>query len=137
WLFAGAYIYETPEYATPQSALDSNLNGDAAGDRVVINNSGTPGTSSDITALASTAGQTVAYLVTNPNAYYIRAQSGVFTTSGRNILRMRPIDNFDLSVAKILPFKERYRVEFRADMYNAFNHPQYVPGRLNRVDSLN
>ena len=49
---------------------------------------------------------------------------------------MRPVDNFDLSFAKILPFKDRYKVEFRADIYNAFNHPQYVPGTLNRVDAL-
>jgi hypothetical protein len=138
WQFAGAYIYETPEYATPQSVMDANLNGDTAGDRVVINNSGTPGASSDITALTSVRGtsQTVAYLVTNPDAYYIRARPGVYTTSGRNILKMRPIDNFDLNIAKIIPFKEHYKVEFRADMYNAFNHPQYIPGRLNRVDAL-
>jgi hypothetical protein len=138
WNFSGAYFYETPEYATPQSVLDANLNGDSGGDRVVINNSGTPGTSSDITALTSSragVSQTVGYLVTTPSAYYVRARPGVYTTSGRNILPMRPVDNFDLSVAKAVRFKEHYGVEFRVDMYNAFNHPQYVPGRPDRVDS--
>src|SRR5207253_4923258 len=88
WRFTGADFYESPEYATPQSVQDANLNGDTAGDRVVINNNGVIGTSSSITPLTSfrlTTNQTVAYLVTNPNAYYIRALPGVYTTSGRNI----------------------------------------------------
>src|SRR5262249_34903234 len=138
WEFSGAWIYESPEYATPQSALDANLNGDSAADRVVLNNSGDRSLSSDTSALTSVRNgrtETVAYLVTNPNAYYIRARPGVYTTSGRNILVMRPVDNFDISVGKIIPFKENYRVEMRVDMYNAFNHPQYIPGRPNRVSS--
>jgi hypothetical protein len=139
WEFSGAWIYESPEYATPQSVADANLNQDTAGDRVVINNAGDRNISSDVTALTSrrdSVPQTVAYLVRNPNAYYIRAQEGVYTTSGRNILKMRPVDNFDLSLGKIVPFKEGYKIEFRVDMYNAFNHPQYIPGRPNRVNAL-
>jgi hypothetical protein len=138
WLFTGAWIYESPEYATPQSAMDANLNGDAATDRAVINQSGNRSLSTDVTALTSLrngSNQTVAYLVNNPNAYYVRARPGVYTSSGRNILAMRPVDNFDISVGKVVPFKEHYKVEFRVDMYNAFNHPQYIPGRPDRVDS--
>lgn len=138
WLFSGGWIYESPEYATPQSAMDANLNGDAATDRVVINQGGSAAVSSDVTALTSVRNgstQTVAYLVNNPSAYFIRARPGVYTTSGRNILAMRPIDNFDLSIGKIVPFKEHYRVELRVDLYNALNHPQYTPGRVDRVDS--
>jgi hypothetical protein len=138
--FSGAYFYESPELATPQSVMDANLNGDSAGDRVFINNSGTRGTSSDITALTSIrngTSQTVGYLVTNPNAYYIRARPGIYTTSGRNILPTRPIDNFDLSIGKEVAFKEHYKVQLRVDMYNAFNHPQYTPGRVNRVQQFN
>jgi hypothetical protein len=138
WLFSGGWIFESPEYATPQSAMDANLNGDAATDRVVLNQSGSRAISSDVTALTSIrdgSTQTVAYLVNNPSAYFIRARPGVYTTSGRNILAMRPIDNFDISVGKIVRFKEHYRAEFRVDLYNALNHPQYTPGRVDRVDS--
>ena len=81
------------------------------------------------------ATQTVAYLVNAPNAYFIRARPGVYTGAGRNILKMRPVDDFDISIGKGVPFKEHYRVEFRADLYNAFNHPQYIPGRPNRVSA--
>ena len=138
WLFSGAWIYESPEYATPQSAMDANLNGDTATDRVAINTGGDRSLSSDVTALTSLrngVNQTVAYLISNPNAYYVRARPGVYTTSGRNILPMRPVDNFDVSIGKIVPFTEHYKLEFRVDMYNAFNHPQYIPGRPDRVDN--
>jgi hypothetical protein len=138
WQFGGAWLYETPEYATPQSGMDANLNFDAATDRVVVNLNGSKSISSDVTALTSTRNgvvQTVAYLINNPNAYYVRARPGVYTSSGRNILQMRPVDNFDMSIAKVVPFKEHYKVQLRLDMYNAFNHPQYIPGRPNRVSS--
>ena len=40
WLSTGTYIYESPEYVTVQSGLDSNLNGDSAGDRAIVNPAG-------------------------------------------------------------------------------------------------
>src|SRR6185312_10793124 len=51
WTFAPVYTYESPEWATVQSQVDSNLNGDTAGDRAVFNPNGVPGTGSDVTAL--------------------------------------------------------------------------------------
>jgi hypothetical protein len=35
------------------------------------------------------------------------------------------IQNWDLGIYKNFPFKERYRVQFRAEMFNAFNHPNF------------
>ncbi len=40
WGFSPIYTYESPQWATVQSATDSNLNGDSAGDRVVLNQRG-------------------------------------------------------------------------------------------------
>src|SRR5262249_43760980 len=131
WTFSGAWIYESPEFATPQSGMDANLNGDTAGDRVVLNATGDRSKSTDITPLCNSslpAGTScssntaaanaalVGYLVNDPNAYYVRARPGVYTTSGRNILQMRPIDNFDISAGKTIPFREHYKMEFRVDM---------------------
>lgn len=130
---AGVYTVESPEYATAQSATDSNLNGDSAGDRVIINTAGTPGTSSDVTALKNSAGATVGYLAINPNAQYIRAQKGALANSGRNILATRGINNWDFNIAKTVPFKERYNFLIRADFFNGFNHPQYTPGAVNNI----
>jgi hypothetical protein len=137
WQFDGTYIYESPEFATPQSATDSNQNGDSAGDRVIINNAGVRGTSSDVKALTNSAGATVAYIALNPNAYYIRAAAGALANSGRNIMATRPIDNFDINILKNINVTERYKFQIRADFFNAFNHPQYTPGLLSSVNSKN
>jgi len=137
WELSGTYLLESGEWATPQSGVDTNQNGDSAGDRVIINPSGVPGTSSDVTALKNSAGATVAYLANNPNAEFIRAQVGAFATSGRNILATPRIDNIIFGIGKAIRIKERYAVQFRGDMYNALNHPQYTLGRINDVQARN
>jgi len=127
------YTYETGEWVTPQSATDSNLNGDAAGDRVVINLSGIPNTGSNATALTNANGATVGYLVTNPSAEFIKAPAGVYANGGRNILQSPPIDNIDFNLSKIFAWRERMKFEFRADFYNGLNHPQYTAGQINNT----
>ncbi|MEO8593644.1 MAG: carboxypeptidase regulatory-like domain-containing protein [Candidatus Solibacter sp.] len=134
---AGTYTAESPEYGTPQSAVDSNQNGDAAADRVILNANGKPGTSSDVTVLRNTAGATVAYLARDPNAQFIRAQVGAFANAGRNILATRGINNFDVSISKNIAVGERTRLQLRADWLNGFNHPQYTPGKINNVNLSN
>ena len=37
WGFSPIYTYESPQWATVQSGLDANLNGDSAGDRTILN----------------------------------------------------------------------------------------------------
>ena len=56
WQFAPIYTFESPEYATVQSSMDTNGNGDAAGDRAILNPAGVPGTGSDVTPLKNSAG---------------------------------------------------------------------------------
>src|SRR5205085_398678 len=129
----GTYTYESPEYVTVQSGQDSNLNGDTAGDRVVLNPAGDPTKGSNVTALKNTAGATVAYLASDPTAMYIKAGLGVYPNAGRNTLPTRPIDNFDMSFAKKFTVSEGKNIEFRGDLGNIFNHPQYTPGYVNSV----
>jgi hypothetical protein len=128
------YTYETGEWATPQSAADSNLNGDSAGDRVVINQSGIAGTSSNATALTNANGATVGYLVTNPSGEFIKAPAGVYANSGRNILQTPAINNFDFNLSKIFAYRERTKFEFRADFFNGLNHPQYTVGEVDNTN---
>jgi hypothetical protein len=137
WQVSGVYTYETPQWGTPQSATDSNLNGDSAGDRVVINPRGAAGTSSDTTALLNAKGATVGYLVNNPGAQFIRARAGVYANSGRNILPTRPIDNMDFNLTKSFSIRERMKFELRADFLNGLNHPQYTPGQVNNINATN
>jgi hypothetical protein len=133
WTVSGTYIAESPQFATVQSALDSNLNGDAAGDRVIVNPAGRDRTGSDIEPLLNSGGQVVGYLALNPNARYIVAGEGAYANGGRQTLPLRGINNWDLGVSKKFSITESKTVEFRAAFYNFFNHPQYLPGSANDV----
>ncbi len=136
WTAAPVYTYESPEYATVQSALDSNLNGDSATDRAIINPAGQDGVGTAVTSLRNSGGRIVAYLANNPNARYLRAGLGAYANAGRNTVPTRPIDNIDLSLFKNFSITERWRVQFGAQFYNIFNHPQFIPGFINRVDNV-
>jgi hypothetical protein len=153
WEVAPIYTYQSPEYAAAQSGTDSNLNGDSAPDRTIINKSGDRGTGSGTSALYSPARQglcgaddngkpitqcsanLVGYLATNPNAYYIQAGQGAYANAGRNTLAIRPIDDLDLTAVKRISFSERYAFEFQAQAFNVLNHPQYISGLINQINS--
>jgi hypothetical protein len=49
-----------------------------------------------------------------------------FGTSGRNILRGPDQRNVDLSVVKFIPVRERTRLEFRSEFFNAFNRVNFA-----------
>ena len=131
--FVGSYTAESPEYATVQSGIDSNLNGDSAGDRTIINPSGDPNKGSDITELKNSAGAVVGYLATDPSARYITAGYGAYANGGRNTLRMMGINNFDMSIVKRFSISETKKFELRGEFFNAVNHPQFTPGYIGTV----
>jgi len=146
WQLAPVYIYETPEYFTVASGIDSNLNNDAAGDRTIINTNGKAGSGTGVYGLdkngnrINIAGSTttainnvVAWVAVNPNARYIQAGFGALANSGRNTEATRPINNIDFSLMKKFQIKEKARFEFSAQIYNLFNHAQFVPGSVSDV----
>jgi outer membrane receptor protein involved in Fe transport len=148
---AGTYTYESGERITIRSGIDANQNGDNAGDRAILNSSGTEGVGSAVTSLVQTctsfnadgtcaqsaASRTVGYAAVNPGARYIAAGNGAVSNIGRNTFRLPPINNFDISLFKNFSFGESKKIQLRADFFNAFNHPQYVPGSVNTVDPVN
>ncbi|MGA7413741.1 MAG: carboxypeptidase regulatory-like domain-containing protein, partial [Bryobacteraceae bacterium] len=111
WNISGTYTYETPEYATVQSGLDSNLNNDSAGDRSIVNPAGAASLGTGVTPY-NAAGQpvamgdpsTVAYVANSSNARYVLAGSGALANSGRNTFPLKPIDNIDLALKKRFNF---------------------------------
>jgi hypothetical protein len=134
WEIAPIYTYQSGTVYTVQSGVDSNLNGDTAGDRAIVNpNGGSMNVGSGVTALMNSSGQTVAYLVTNPSARYAQAPKGTLPNAGRNTNFFNPIDDIDATAAKRFTFKERATVEFSARAFNVFNHPQYVGGNVSDV----
>jgi len=135
--FAGTYTYESGQRITIRSGNDANRNGDNAGDRAILNPGGTEGIGSSVTALRrSTDNAIVGYVANNPNARYIQTGNGAESTIGRNTFGLPAINNFDISVFKNFRFSESKLIQFRADFFNAFNHPQYVPGSVNTVDPV-
>jgi hypothetical protein len=155
WEIAPVYTYETGEWATAQSAVDANLNGDSAGDRPIFNPSGVGVTGSGVAPLCrssipaadcilgnvtktavkdKTSGITydvadnvVGYQALNPNAKYIQAYYGALGNAGRNTVLMPPTNNFDATAVKRFSITERYRVEFAVQAFNLLNHPQFLP----------
>jgi hypothetical protein len=135
WSMAFTYTFESPEYATVQSGVDSNLNNDSASDRAIVNPNGVAGTGSGVTgydrngnAVAASSSAIVAYVANNPNARYIVAGLGAFANGGRNTLPLDPINNIDFSVRKVFNLSEARRLEIGAQFYNLLNHPQFVAG---------
>ena len=52
-------------------------------------------------------------------------QAGTFGNAGRNSLRADGINNVDFSLFKIFSIKDRVEVEYRVELFNGFNTPQY------------
>lgn len=142
WNISGTYTYESPEYATVQSGVDSNLNSDAAGDRSVINPAGPANVGSGVrgyngagVAVEDDDPSIVAYVATNPNARYVVAGAGALANGGRNSFPLQNTNNIDLAIRKRLDFGERIHFDIGAQAFNVLNHAQFTGGYLSDVSS--
>jgi len=140
WNITGSYTFQSPEYATVQSGVDSNLNNDSAGDRAIVNPSGLALLGSGVTPYnaagqAVDAGSTdiVAYVANNANARYVQAGLGAFPNAGRNTYPLHRIDDVDFQLMKRFGITEKARFEVAGQIFNIFNHPQYTGDLLNDV----
>ncbi len=50
---------------------------------------------------------------------------GTLGNAARTIIRGPGINKWDLSIIKAMPVREKTRLEFRCELYNAFNHTQF------------
>jgi carboxypeptidase family protein len=76
--------------------------------------------SGGVTGLAPSTVHTLADWF-NPCAF-VMAPLGSFGTLGKNALVGPGNWNFDANIRRIFPIRERYKLEFRAEAFNAFNH---------------
>jgi hypothetical protein len=140
--FAPVYTWESGQWGTVQSGIDSNLNDDSAGDRTVLNSSGAHNTASTVTPLLTSAaspfgaGYTVGYLAANPSAEYITAGMGALATSSRDTLSTPPINDLDITLAKHFALGERFRIDLQAQFLNSLNHPQFTTGLINQINEV-
>jgi hypothetical protein len=151
WTISGTYTFQSPEYATVQSGVDSNLNGDNAGDRSIINTAGVANAGTGVIGLTSTGQQVaagsscssgpckniVAYVAQNANARYVVAGLGALSDAGRNTFPLGRINNFDASLLKRISITERFRMDFGIQTFNVFNHSQFTGGRISDVNFYN
>lgn len=143
WNISGTYTFQSPEMATVQDGIDANLNGDATGDRTIVNPAGAAKIGSAVTGvnaqgqpLAAGNANIVAYVANNPGARYITAGLGALANGGRNSFPLGRENNIDFSLMKRLSFSERMNLTFGAQFFNLFNHSQFTGGFLSDV-SLN
>jgi hypothetical protein len=62
----------------------------------------------------------------NPAAFRI-PEAGRFGNSRRNIIRGPGSQNVDIAFSRVLRMSDLTRLQFRWDIYNALNHPNFAP----------
>jgi hypothetical protein len=60
------------------------------------------------------------------NSVMMAPPLGQFGNMGRNMFKDNGFRNFDFSLAKNFHFGERVRLQFRAEFFNIFNHPNFA-----------
>jgi hypothetical protein len=75
---------------------------------------------------AAVASLTVLGCYANGSSVMIPAAYGSYGTMGPNTFTGPGFANLDFSVSKLWNIKERYRFQFRAEIFNIFNHPSFA-----------
>lgn len=127
WQISGITTFQSGQPFTVLNGVDANGDNQLTNDRVRLNSSGAPGTVSLAVPILNSAGRLVGYFSSNPAARFqqLGAQTGLTGSIGRNTERAGGINNFDITVSKKTAITEKSKVEFRAEFFNAFNHPQF------------
>ena len=63
------------------------------------------------------------------------APLGTYGNTGRNIIEIPGLNNWDLSLFKTTHITERLTAQFRAEFFNAWNHAQFGPPDTNPLDA--
>jgi outer membrane receptor protein involved in Fe transport len=144
WEVTGIFQVQSGQLVDIQSGIDSNRNGDNAGDRVLFNANGNRNLGTGVVGLALDAGGNViqvplgsspstnvrAYLALNPSAAWVQAgyfaagiANGGAGLAPRNAYRTRSWNNTDMVFIKNTRFgKEgRYAFQIAAEAHNVFN----------------
>jgi hypothetical protein len=147
WEWGGTYLAESGQPVTPLSGIDSNANGDSAGDRTIINPAGVGLTGSTVNFVcnAGAGGATsivtdpgacgsgddsniVGYVAANPTARFIQAGVGAKANAGRDTVSTPGLNIWNMSLFKNTKLSERFSLQFRAETYNTFNHRNFSIG---------
>jgi hypothetical protein len=120
---SGSCTYTTPGSPTPVPLSAAQTN--AAWQNCINDVATIPGGAAALkTAMAGGTGG--CYVSFNGKSILLPNGIGQFGTMGRNIFRDTGFHNVDLSISKNFHFTERLRAQFRVEMFNVFNHPNFA-----------
>ncbi len=140
--FVAALLYDVPFFATTNRMVKGVFSGWQM-NGIITGQTGLPFNVSTGTDTANTAasGTYRPNLIGTPSsncgdahltgcispAAYALPPAGVYVygNEGRNLLHGPGLVNVDYSLFKTLPIKERLRLQFRAELFNLFNHPNF------------
>jgi len=148
WGVNGSYVAETGQPVTVLSFRDLNGNVDTAGDPAFENPSGQPrtgtwvnyvcrGTTTTIAASAAGCGgaaNVVGYVAQNPNAQFVRGETGALQGVGLNMTGRGNVIASGINSVNLALFKntaiwgEGRSLRFGVQLVNAFNHPSFAIG---------
>jgi hypothetical protein len=143
WQWSGSYLFQSGQPVTIQSGVDSNGNLDAAGDRGILNPSGTPGVGTTVTRVcrnpvtgattvsaACSSANTVGYAANNPTARYVQAGVGTLSNIGRDTVNSPYFNVWNMSILKNNNLTERFHLQLRVEAFDVFNHRNFTLGNL-------
>ena len=145
WQINGTYLAESGQPLTVISRRDLNGDFDTAGDTAIENPQGRgqtgtdvnfvcrKGTEIEIAASSDLCGgpaNVVGYVARDPGARYIRGGTGARTNMGRGTFLSPGINVWNLGIFRNLelPGREQMKLQIRAELWNAFNHPNHIVG---------
>jgi len=145
WEWSGSYLAQSGQPVTPLSNVDSNANGDGAGDRTIINPAGLGLTATTVqqvcndgaggatrvvtsTSLACASSHVVGYVAVSPTARFVQAGLGALANAGRDTVNSPGLNIWNMSLFKTMKFTERALVQFRFQTFDTFNHQNYSIG---------
>jgi hypothetical protein len=129
------YVYDVPLFRQVTGAGGAILHGwEATG--IVTFESGfplTPGFTSDTAGLASRPNLLAGPAINGPKTadQWFNTQAfaappfGHFGSAGVGVIRGPGLNNWDLGFFKNFPIKERLKLQFRSELFNAFNHTNF------------
>jgi hypothetical protein len=134
WSISGITTFQSGTPYTLQNGLDRNNDG-FANDRPDIGNTSAPlNTRAQITPISGPGSCFTGYrnpdtggCATPVDVHFIEGQGLPNSrTAGRNTLFAGGTSNWDVTMTKIVPIREKKRLEFRWEAFNVFNHRQFV-----------
>jgi hypothetical protein len=160
WQVSATWLAQDGQPITPQAGSDINGDGSSTGDRAILNPNatslrtgtgiqfvcrGSGGATSVMPTIAACGGNAsvVGYLAIDPNAQFVGGSllgAPVSETAGRNSVPTPGFNVWDMGVVKNTYITERAHVQFRVELYNAFNHRNFslnIPTVLTVLDPGN